>query len=213
MTFDALVGLVGSLSCFDLAMVVQLTGERRQSVTNQLSRLVKAGKVTALRRGLYVLAEHYRRTSVQPAELAGLIYRPSYLSGLWALSFYGLIPEGVPVFTSVTSRSPRRFTNSFGAFYYRHLKQSLFFGAKPMLISGRRVMVASPEKALVDHWHLNSGEWSVARMREMRFSPTPVINSKKLKAMLNEIDMPRLYRAYEVWRIVLNENNVAEVIL
>ena len=114
MHFDQLMSLVGTLPWFDLATVIQLTGERRATVTNQMHRFGKAGKVVGLRRGMYVLGERYRRTAVQPAELAGAIYGPSYLSCAWALAYYGIIPESVSVFTSVTSRTPRRFANPFG---------------------------------------------------------------------------------------------------
>ena len=63
---------------------------------------------------MYTLSETYRRTPVTPAVLANALYRPSYLSGLWALGHYDLIPERVVRFTSVTSRVPRRFENPVG---------------------------------------------------------------------------------------------------
>jgi len=211
MKFDALVGLVGHLPWFDLATLVQLTGERRRSTTNQLHRFCKAGKVVPLRRGMYVLAARYRRMPVQPAELAGAIYRPSYLSGPWALSYHGLIPEGVPVFTSVTSRTTRRFHNQFGEYAYQNVKQSLFFGYLPTEIGGRKVVIASPEKALVDTWHLSPGRWTVERTREMRFAQGARVNAVKLEAIVNEIGKPRLVRAYELWRAVLGDDTAAEV--
>jgi len=205
--------MVGSLPWFDLATVVQLSGERRQTVTQQLHRFVMGGTVIPLRRGMYVLAERYRRSPVQPAELAGVIYRPSYLSGLWALSYYGLIPESVSVFTSVTSRSPRCFVNAIGEYRYQHVKRSLFFGAHPLLISGRKVMVASPEKALIDHWHLTRGEWTTGRMREMRFATNEMVDAEKLESMLSVLGMPRLLRAYRVWHSILSEEQLGEVVL
>ncbi len=211
MTFDALVGMVGQLPWFDLAAVVQLAGERRQHVTNQLHRLSKAGKIVRLRRGMYVLAERYRRTAVQPAELAGVIYRPSYLSCAWALSYYGLIPESVHVFTCVTSRSPRRFDNEFGEFRYRNVKQSLFFGAAPVQIGGRKVMVASPEKALVDLFYLTSGSWTAAQMRAMRFAPSELVNPGTVRAIVDAIGKPRLRHAYDLWDATMAEESAGEV--
>ena len=211
MRFDALVSMVGGLPWFDLATVLQLTGERRRSVTNQLHRFCKAKKIVSLRRGVFVLAERYRRTPVHPAELAGVVYRPSYLSGSWALSYYGLIPEGVPVFTSVTPRSPRRFENDLGEYVYRHLKQSLFFGSVALRIAGSKVMVASPEKALIDIWHLTPGLWTAERMREMRFATSDLVDTSKLESMLDSIAKPRLLRAYELWTTILGEEGVGEV--
>ncbi len=150
MKFDILLRLVRSLPCFDLATVVQLTGERRESVIHQLYRFSKAGKIIALRRGMYALAEPYRTVAVQPAELAGMLYRPSYLSDVWALAYYGIIPEGVSVFTSVTTRRPRQFRNAFGEYRYKNVKNSMFFAYSSVELMGRKVMLATPEKALVD---------------------------------------------------------------
>ena len=56
-------------------------------------------------RGMYTFADRYRRVPVSPAALANALYSPSYVSGLWALGFYGLIPEGVSSYTSVTTRT------------------------------------------------------------------------------------------------------------
>lgn len=211
MKFDALVRLVGPLPWFDLVTVVQLTGERRETVTNQMYRFAKAGKVVGLRRGMYVLAERYRRTAAQPAELAGVIYRPSYLSCAWALAYYGIIPEGVSVFTSVTSRAPRRFENPFGEFVYRNVKQSLFFGAVPVNIGGRKVMVASPEKALLDLWHLTSGDWTIQRMEAMRFTAGATVNPATLSAMMDRQQSPRLHRAHSAWKATTADEAWGEV--
>ena len=95
MKFDLLVSLVGELSWFDLPMLTQLTGEEKRSITGQLHRWIKAEKIIPLRRSMYTLAERYRRKTLSPAALANALYTPSYLSTLWALGFYGLIPEKV----------------------------------------------------------------------------------------------------------------------
>ena len=56
----------------------------------KLSRMVRDGEIYSVVKGLY---ETDRNT---PAHLlAGSVYGPSYISFEYALSFYGLIPEGV----------------------------------------------------------------------------------------------------------------------
>jgi predicted transcriptional regulator of viral defense system len=199
MNFDELVRLVGSLSWFDLATLVQLTSERRKTIVTQLYRWIKTGKVIALRRGMYVLGEPYRRTAPSPAYLANIIYRPSYLSGAWALSYFGMIPESVPVYTSVTTRKPRTFENAFGTFRYQNIKASLFFGYEPLIIVGAKVLVARIEKALVDFFYLSRGEWTPARMREMRFSAHMEIDRGRLLEAVEKADTPRLRRAIRIW--------------
>ena len=52
MRLDQLADLVGSRPWFDLATVVQLSGEARRDLVNQLSRWSRAGKLIPLRRGM-----------------------------------------------------------------------------------------------------------------------------------------------------------------
>ena len=114
MRLDEVADLLGASPWFDLPAVVQLSGEPRRDVVNQLYRWSRAGKVIPLRRGMYALADRYRRVRVPPATLANALYVPSYLSGLWALGFYGLIPEAVPVYTSPSLTFTQAMPANFG---------------------------------------------------------------------------------------------------
>ena len=109
MTYDELMERLGGQVFFDLAMVVQLFGELRTSVRVQLHRWAKNGRLLPLRRGMYAWPPAYRRVPLNPAVLANALLAPSYLSGAWALGFWGLIPEQVVTYTSVTARGPRRW--------------------------------------------------------------------------------------------------------
>ena len=206
MKFDELLILVGKQPWFDLATLVQLTDERREALTNQLYRFSKQLKIIPLRRGMYTVAERYRKTPLQPAELAAALYHPSYLSHAWALSYYGIIPEGAPVFTSVTTRTPKSFRNAFGEFQYRNVKRDFFFGFSPVEISGRKVLIATPEKALVDYWHLEPGEWDDDRIRETRSARVDLLDIKRLETVVLQYGKPRLLRAFKTWdRITRDE--------
>ena len=203
MRLDAAVELLGAMPFFDLATVVQLTEESHASVVNQLHRWCRAGKLVPLRRGMYTFADRYRRAPVSPAALANALYTPSYVSGLWALGFHGLIPEGVSAYTSVTTRTPRRFDNPFGAFLYTAIKRSFFFGYRTVSVAGAEVVLATPEKALLDLFHLSSGEWDRPRMIEMRFQQDEGIDRRRLQAYAQRMGKPRILRAVQVWREVL----------
>ena len=157
------------MSCFDLPLLVQGFDDPRAGVRVQLSRWMKQGKIIGLRRGVYALGENYRHTPLTPPALANQIYRPSYLSGLWALGFHDLIPERVVWLTSVTSRVPRRFENPVGVVDYRNIKQDCFFGYRTVAHGGAEILVAEPEKALLDHWHLTEGEWTTERLELRSF--------------------------------------------
>ena len=200
MRLDAAVELLGAMPFFDLATVAQLTGESHPGVVNQLHRWSRAGKLVPLRRGMYTFAERYRRAPVSPAALANALYSPSYLSGLWALGFFGLIPEGVAAYTSVTTRTSRRFDNPFGAFRYASVRRSFFFGYRTVSVAGAEVVMARAEKALLDLFHLGSGEWDRPRMVEMRFQQTALVDQRRLQAYARRMGKPRLLRAVQVWR-------------
>jgi predicted transcriptional regulator of viral defense system len=202
MKFENLIVIIGKQPFFDLTTVIQLSGDKKETVKAQLYRWAKTGKIISLRRGMYAFAEAYRRCPLNLAELANLLYRPSYLSLEWALSFYGLIPEKVVMFTSVTTRVPRSFHNAVGQFRYANVKKAFFGGYKSAEIMGRKILLAEPEKALLDMWHLEKGEWDKIRMTEMRFQNVDLINYDKLEEFAYRINSPRLNRAVVHWRQV-----------
>lgn len=199
MNFQSLVQLTGTLPFFDLPLLVQAFDDRRESVRVQLSRWMKQGKVIGLRRGIYALAEPYRRAPLTPAAIANALYRPSYLSGVWALGFHDMIPERVVWLTSVTARLPRRFENPFGVFDYRNIKQECFLGYQAASHGGADILVAEPEKALLDHWHLTSGEWTADRLREMRYQRFDLVDENQLHQYTERFRSPRLDRAVRRW--------------
>lgn len=194
------MGLLGKLPYFDLPAALQLTGEKRAQLQTQLYRWARAGKLIQLRRGMYTLAARYRQAVVNPAQLANDLYRPSYLSGLWALGYYGLIPERVVRYTSVTPRVPRQFENDFGDYEYRHLKAAAFFGYRRVRIQEVEILIAEPEKALLDFWHLTTGAWTEDRMAEMRFQNQAQVRASRLRAWAARFDSPRLLQAVAAWR-------------
>ena len=202
MKYGSLVELTGKMPCFDLPLLVQAFDDRRTGIRVQLSRWIKDGKVIGLRRGMYTLPVTYRCASLTPAFLANQLYRPSYLSGLWALGFHDMIPERVVWLTSVTQRVPRRFENPFGVFDYRSLKPEAFFGYVAVRLGGQEILVAEPEKALLDHWHLTAGEWTPARLAEMRYQQPERVTAAKLRDYADRFRSPRLGRAVERWLLL-----------
>lgn len=207
MKFESLVEVVGGLPCFDMPLLVQAFTVKRPVLRVQLSRWMESGKVIGLRRGVYLLAPAYRRVSVNTAVLANQLYSPSYLSGLWAMGYYDIIPEHVVWLTSVTSRVPRHFENAVGVFDYRNVKQSFFFGYGTRKIGNQDVLVADPEKALLDYWHLTSGEWTTTRLKEMRFQHVDLISGERLQDYGLRFKSLRLNRTIERWmKLVVQES-------
>jgi len=211
MKYYDLVKMLGSEGFFDLASVVQLTDERRESIRMQLYRWCKAGKLLSLRRGMYAFPEAVSSVEVNPAELANKLYTPSYISTYWALGFYGLIPERVVAYTSVTSRVSKSFDNSFGSFRYQSVKSAAFFGYRSLDIGGRGVIIAEPEKALLDLCHLARGVWSKDRMDAMRFQNAEAIDADKLRLYADRYQSLRLTKAAATWILAISDQDEGTV--
>ena len=136
-----------SLGCFNIHQVYAWQpGFDR----NNFVRWSKNGLLIRLRQGYYTFPE-YKGKSDFTLYFANRIYRPSYVSLHTALSFYGMIPEAVVQITSVTSLKTASFTNNFGEYDYKSIKQDLMFGynLKP-IADGKTLQLARPEKALLD---------------------------------------------------------------
>jgi predicted transcriptional regulator of viral defense system len=101
--------------------------------------------------------------------VANLMYRPSYISLYSALAHYGMIPEFVARTTSVTTLKTASFCNEMGAFDYRHLKPDLFWGYHMIdSVNQRKILIALPEKALLDLLYLTpslKGEDDMLQLR------------------------------------------------
>ena len=88
--------------------------------------------------------------------MANILRYPSYISLEYVLSLYGMIPEGVYVITSITTKSSRLFTNKLGNFRYQNIKKSLFLGYNEVDYKNNPVRLASRAKALFDTIYLRS---------------------------------------------------------
>jgi len=105
-----------------------------------------------VRNGLYAL----RAEPPQEEAIANRLYAPSYISFEYALSRYGIIPESVYTITSVTTRITREFIVNNKSFTYSHIKKQAYRGYRTEKIGGMTVLIAEPEKALVDYLYFVS---------------------------------------------------------
>jgi len=106
----------------------------------------KRGFIIKLKRGIYTLKKNLPPDFL----IANKLYEPSYVSLSTALSFHQLIPETVYSITSVTPKPTREFEVLGRTFSYNRIKKEAFAGYEPREISGETVLVATPEKAVVD---------------------------------------------------------------
>jgi predicted transcriptional regulator of viral defense system len=118
----------------------------RRTLLVALHRLVRQGVLTRMRRGIYRVSIR----SADPAVLANLLYRPSYLSFESALARHGILSQIPYTITLATTRRSKKTTLDGTAVEYRQLKADLFFGQ--WIENG--LEIAEPEKALLDALYL-----------------------------------------------------------
>jgi len=201
--WEALLALVAGEPVFSSALL--LAGEvSTAQVRLQLSRWVKAGRLLQLRRGFYALAPTWRKVEPHPFLVANRLQRGSFVSLQSALAFHGVIPEHVPVVTSVGPGRPETVHNPLGAFQFNHLTGRLFFGYSRMEVAARQfAFVASPEKALLDLIHLTPGADSKDYLGELRLQNPEAMNLSMLDELARRSGKAKLLRAARLVERVL----------
>ena len=138
-------------------------------VRRQLDRWIKSGRILRLRREVYVISDRYAKAVVHPFAAANALKKASYVSLQSALAYYGMIPEYVPVTTSITTGRPEEFSTPIGRFQFRHVGSPLFFGFGEVEVARDQVVfLASAQKALVDLLYLTPHSDRVEYLRELR---------------------------------------------
>lgn len=151
---------------------------------NNLGRWVKQGYLVRLRQGHYAFPE-YRESADFTLYFANRIYKPSYISLHTVLSFYGIIPESVPQITSVTTLKTMTFTNLFGQYSYKNIKPELMFGYElKEMEGGRRIMMATPEKAVADLLYLYPFYNSEPDIEELRLDESYMTTDFNVEALI-----------------------------
>ena len=160
------------------AMILEEINEYASPKT-KLSRMVKQGKYIPVVRGLYETDG-----SVPGYLLAASIYGPSYLSFEYALSYHGLIPEAVRVFTCATfeKKKAKRYDTPFGVFTYRDVPSDAFpYGVELKKEGDYWYRLATPEKALCDKLYTmapvsNAGDLGELLVQDLRIDEDALRN-------------------------------------
>ena len=167
-------------------------------VRRQLDRWVKSERVIRLRRGVYLLSDLYSKTSAHPFAVANALKKASYVSLQSALAHHGMIPEYVPVTTSVTTGRPEELSTPIGRFQFRHVRIPLLFGfGETEIARDQMALLASPEKALVDLLYLTPHSDRVEYLRELRLERPRGLDLEGLHAVVERCRSAKIERAVE----------------
>ena len=135
-----------------------------------------------LKKGLYELTFPQDR-AIPDMVIANKLYKPSYVSLETALSHYSIIPEVAMAVTSISTKPTRQFKNRHGLFIYRTLRPKSFVGYYLERMSGFEVMLAEPEKAVMDYLYFKARRGENVDFELERFDKVIIskMNKKKLK--------------------------------
>jgi predicted transcriptional regulator of viral defense system len=195
MEFTHLLDIVGNEPVFETGLLLA-GGVDSNDARRQLSRWTKAGHLYQLRRGLYTLAPPFQKVKPHPFVVANRMVRSSYVSLQSALGYYGLIPDVVPVTTSVTTGRPNQWQTPLGVYTFRHIKTELFVGYRLVdLVGNQQAFVATPEKALLDLVHLQRGGDSAEYLQELRLQDMERLDLDALQHHAELASSPKLRRA------------------
>lgn len=195
MEFSHFLEIVGDEPVFETGLL--LAGDVDPSnIRRQLSRWKDGGKIYQLRRGLYALAPPFQKVDPHPFLVANRMVPASYVSLQSALAYYGMIPEHVPVTTSVTTGRPGQWETPLGSYDYRHIQVPFFDGYRLVVLSeGQQAFIAAPEKALLDLVYLEPGGDSSDYLRELRLENLDRLDWEAFERLANLLGKPKLVRA------------------
>ncbi len=175
----------------------------------QLDRWEKMGYLRKVKRGFYCFLP-------QPPDqnflfyTANKIYSPSYVSLEMALKYYGFIPEEIFQVTSVATRKTVQFETPVGSFAYRHLKPSLFWGYRLVDFGKQMILIADPEKAILDSLYLRTNLKTVDDFLGMRINTDEFrrhIDGEKLQRYLKAFGNKQLEKRVRTFLMSLENDN------
>lgn len=196
------------MACFSTRFLA--AGENLAQVRLQLARWVKDGRLVKVRKGIYTLAEPYRKVRPEKFCVANALKTPSYVSLQSALAWHGLIPEYVPVTTGVTTGRPQVLETPLGRFEYRHVSKSLFWGYKKVdMTQGQQAFIADGEKALLDLVYLTPGGDSEDYLAELRLQNLEKLRKETLRQYAQKTTSQKLKRAVRRIEAIIDEGEGA----
>ncbi|MBU1088405.1 hypothetical protein KKC08_02020 [Patescibacteria group bacterium] len=142
------------LSYFDKGTLLQYINLSDNSLYANINRWIKSERIIQLKKGLYVTTAYFNKISNKDTYVEFIANRlkvPSYLSLEYVLSRYGILAESVFSHTCVTLKSTGNFSNKFGTFVYKNIKNDLFTGYQIIEKDQFEIKQATKAKALFDY--------------------------------------------------------------
>ncbi len=213
MKFSSLLERVPKSGVFRTGEVIAGIEDCR-NVQRQLVRWARAGRLEQLRREVYLVCPPYRVAEPHPFVIANILRRGTYVSLHSALSHYGMIPEYVPVVTSVTGARPEELNTPVGRFHFRHVGAAKFFGFSEREIApGQNVLIATPEKALCDLLYLTPRSDDGDYLESLRLEQVESFSLDRLWETCRRLGSDKVKRAVALLAAILKKEAMNETTL
>ena len=174
---------LGIFSISDIEMLYPNIEKRR------LFEWKHKGYIVKIRNGWYCLPEFFEEP-YSSWIIANLVHTPSYISLESALGYYGLIPEGVFMTTSVTTNRPLRIEMAGHNYSYSHIQTRLFSGYQLVGTDSykRKIRVADLEKAIVDFFYFRSNYNTIRDISGLRFNEPVLRENLKIDRLFQYLE-------------------------
>lgn len=175
----------------------------------QLDRWEKKGYLKKIKRGYYCFGSQEVNRDFLFCT-ANKVYSPSYVSLEMALKFYGLIPEEIFQITSVGTKKIAGFETDIGSFSYRHIKPSLYWGYRLVDFGKRKILIAEPEKAVLDYLYVHPDLKTSADFEGMRINVDEFksqVNLEKFRKYLEAFANKRLHKRAEIFLTTIQNDD------
>lgn len=171
----------------------------------RISEWQEKGYIKKITNNFYIFSEN-NQSEGDIYFIANKLHCPSYVSLESALSYHGLIPEGVFDVISVSPVKTRKIFANLSVrqpdFLYLKLKKEFFFGYKIIKYEKGSFLMACPEKALLDSLYLLNLK-NEEDFYEMRFNKeilNSIMNSKMMRKYLKIFDSKILINRINILR-------------
>jgi predicted transcriptional regulator of viral defense system len=171
--------------------------EKEDYLRKMVYRWKKKRWIYPLKRGLYEIT-YPREHLIPDMYIANKLYGPSCVSLETALSNYSIIPEVSMAVTSITTKPTRRFQNKHGLFLYRTVKPDIFTGYYVEKQGLFEILIAEPEKALVDYLYFKT-------YRTYRYRKFNLEEERLDKDVISGLNRRKLEKYSKLYNINLKE--------
>jgi len=176
-----------------------------KNLDKKIQQLLNKKELIPLKKGLYISRFYLlQKPKLHHEFIANVMCYPSYLSTEYILQKENIIPEAVYSYTSITTKTTRKYTNQLGNFIYQSIKKELFIGFENIrFVQNYMVKEAIRAKALFDWLYLKTFKNSIKQelKKDLRIN-WEVIKKSDLIEFKKYVDISGVKKMQEIYSVM-----------